>query len=43
MLLPLLMALWACLLLLSKGRARGEPLVFDEKAVPLVTQLHWDE
>jgi hypothetical protein len=43
MLLALLMALWACLLLLSKGRARGEPLVFDEKAVPLVTQLHWDE
>ena len=42
-LLALLTTLRACLFLLSKRRARGEPLVFDERAVPLLTQLHWDE
>ena len=42
-LLALLTTLWACLFLLSKRRARGEPLVLDERAVPLLTQLHWDE
>jgi hypothetical protein len=42
-LLALLTTLWVCLLLLSRRRGRGEPLVFDERAVPLLTQLHWDE
>ena len=42
-LLALLTLLWACLLALSRASGRREPLVFDERALPRVTQLRLDD